>query len=93
MWQLLAIAAVLVVWHLLATGSVLPGDGLPSPFEVASALGTLWGTATYWSAILTTVKVWALGLVICTVFGIPLGLLIGMSLNEIGRASCRERVL
>ncbi len=42
---------------------------------------TLWGTSTYWMAILTTVRVWAIGLAICAVFGIPLGLLIGMSLN------------
>lgn len=80
-WQLLAITGVLVVWHLIAKSPLLPGDGLPTPFEVAAALGTLWGTSTYWLAILTTVRVWALGLAICAIIGIPLGLLIGMSLN------------
>ena len=77
-WQVTAVLAVLLVWQLAAVTS----DGsLPGPLQVASALAGLWGTGAYWTAVLTTLKVWALGLAICTVIGIPLGLLIGISLN------------
>ncbi|MCX6499401.1 MAG: ABC transporter permease [Arthrobacter sp.] len=80
LWQLFAILAVLLIWQMAAV-SPLVGDALPGPLQVATAMVGLWGTTSYWTAVLTTVKVWATGLAICTVVGIPLGLLIGISLN------------
>ena len=77
-WQVTAVLAVLLVWQLAAATS----DGsLPGPLQVASAMAGLWGTGAYWTAVLTTLQVWALGLAICIVVGIPVGLLIGISLN------------
>lgn len=80
-WQLVGLAAVLLIWQLAAAGPAVRGGALPGPVEVLKALVGLWGTATYWTALLTTLKVWSVGLAICIVIGIPCGLLIGMSLN------------
>lgn len=80
-WKLVAIAAVLLIWQLVSINPLMVDITLPGPFEVLGALVTLWGTSVYWVAVFTTVKVWVIGLAICTVVGIPLGLAIGISLN------------
>ncbi|MFI1459110.1 ABC transporter permease [Nocardia carnea] len=79
--KLAAIAAVLLIWQLIAMSSMVDDDSLPSPVEAAQALVGLWGTSEYWTALGTTVRVWATGLALCAVIGIPLGLLLGASLR------------
>ncbi|MGA7205800.1 MAG: ABC transporter permease subunit [Specibacter sp.] len=78
-WKIIAIAIVLVIWQLASLSPVIGSGSLPGPFAVVGALLTLWGTSVYWVAIATTVKVWFIGLAICAVVGIPLGLAIGVS--------------
>ncbi|HJX78838.1 ABC transporter permease [Glutamicibacter sp.] len=76
-----AIAAALLVWHLVAISPLVQPETLPTPLRVLSALSDLWQTAAYWSALGKTISVWALGLAVCAAIGIPLGLLIGASLS------------
>lgn len=79
-YKALAIVAVLVIWHLIAISSLVEPGSLPTPAAVLSALFDLIQTGAYWAALGKTVSVWALGLAVCAVIGIPLGLLIGASL-------------
>ncbi|MDO5699094.1 MAG: ABC transporter permease subunit [Dermatophilus congolensis] len=70
---------MLVLWHLL-TLSGLPGtESLPSPIEVLASLVQLMGSSTFWVAIATTMRSWAIGLALCCLIGIPAGLLLGAS--------------
>ncbi|NVN00192.1 ABC transporter permease [Arthrobacter sp. SDTb3-6] len=78
-WKVVAIAIVLLIWQLASLSPLMDAGSLPGPFAVVGALIRLWGTAVYWVAIATTVKVWFIGLAICSVVGIPLGLAIGVS--------------
>lgn len=80
-WQATAILAVLLLWQVLTASPLFQAGTLPGPAAVGEALVGLWATSGYWAALLTTLKVWAIGLAICTVVGIPMGLLIGMSLG------------
>ncbi|RAN69535.1 hypothetical protein B5P43_35245 [Bacillus sp. SRB_336] len=73
--------AVLVIWELIAISPLVGTGSLPTPVAVLQALVGLWGVGTYWAAIGSTLYSWAAGLVLCAVFGIPAGLLIGVSLR------------
>lgn len=79
--KLVAIGAVLLIWQLLSVSSIVDSDSLPGPVTVFSALIGLWGTSGYWAAVGTTLQVWAIGLALCAVIGIPAGLLIGVSVR------------
>ena len=80
MGKLIAIAAVLVLWQIIAISPIADG-GLPTPVEVLQAFIGLVGTSTYWVAIGATLRTWAAGLALCAVIGVPVGLLIGTSLR------------
>lgn len=80
-YKVLAILVVLVIWHVAASSSLVEPGSLPTPVEVLVALFNLVQTSTYWLALAKTISVWALGLAVCAVIGIPLGLLIGASLS------------
>lgn len=77
--KVLAIAAVLIAWQLIAMSSIIDEGTLPTPVDILQALVGLWGTSAYWIAIGTTLRVWAIGLALCFVIGVPLGLLLGSS--------------
>lgn len=79
-YKALAIVVVLVIWHVAASSSLVEPGSLPTPVEVLAALFNLIQTSTYWIALGKTISVWALGLAVCALIGIPLGLLIGASL-------------
>lgn len=79
--QLAAIAAVLLIWQLLAMSPIVDDEALPGPVAAVQALFGLWATSEYWTALGTTVRVWATGLGLCAVIGIPAGLLLGASLR------------
>lgn len=72
-----AIGGVLVLWWLLSLVA-RPGT-LPSPLAVLEAFGRLLTTTTYWTALGNTLAVWALGLALCLVVGVPVGLALGVS--------------
>lgn len=76
-----AIAVVLLGWQLLAMSPLVDGDSLPTPARVLAALIGLWGTGAYWAALGSTLQVWAIGLGLCAVVGIPAGLLLGVSVR------------
>lgn len=79
--KLIAIAAVLILWQLLCVSPLVDSDSLPTPVTVFAALVGLWGTSAYWAALGTTLQVWAVGLALCAVIGVPAGLLIGVSMR------------
>lgn len=79
--KLLTILGVLLAWQLIAMSPLGEGGSLPSPVDVFLALVDQMQTSSYWVAIGRTLSAWALGLAVCSVIGIPLGLLIGVSLR------------
>lgn len=79
--KLVAIAAVLILWQLLSMSPLVDSESLPAPVTVLAALIGLWGTSAYWTALGNTLQVWAIGLALCAVIGIPAGLLIGVSVR------------
>lgn len=79
--KLFAIAGVILAWQLIAASPLVQSGSLPTPWEVLNALIGLLGSSAYWTAVGTTLKAWAIGLAVCSVVGIPLGLLIGVSLR------------
>ncbi|QGU08222.1 Bicarbonate transport system permease protein CmpB [Corynebacterium occultum] len=79
--RILAILILVVGWQLLTMTPLVDTDSLPSPSMIFSALLGLWGSAIYWSSLGNTLLVWALGLGLSALIGIPTGLLIGASLR------------
>ncbi|WP_051026937.1 ABC transporter permease [Nocardia higoensis] len=79
--KIVAIAAALLLWQLVAMSPLTDSDSLPTPVTVLDALFGLWGSNAYWTALGTTLRVWATGLALSAVIGIPLGLLLGSSLR------------
>lgn len=79
--KVVAIVAVLLLWQFVAMSSLVDEGSLPTPTAVLQALVGLGGTSAYWTAIGTTIRVWAIGLALCAVIGIPVGLLLGASLR------------
>lgn len=79
--KLIAIAVLLIGWQVLAMTPLVDTDSLPSPIMIAGAFVDLWGSSLYWSALGTTIGVWALGLAVSAAIGIPAGLMIGASLR------------
>ncbi|MBN9606555.1 MAG: ABC transporter permease [Actinomycetales bacterium] len=87
-WLLIQTGTVLLaggVWWFAST--LFPPSTLPPPAEVIARLGELAITGGFWVAIAITLGTFALGLAICIVVGIPLGLAIGA--NPIGAGSTR----
>jgi ABC-type nitrate/sulfonate/bicarbonate transport system permease component len=74
--QLGVIALAAGVWWYLS--GVAP-SAVPSPTRTLAELRTLAGTSALWTAVGQTSTAWLIGIGICTLAGIPLGLLIGAS--------------
>ncbi|MFE4078084.1 ABC transporter permease [Paenarthrobacter sp. YIM B13468] len=72
----LGIAAVLVIWQVLAEAKVA-GNALPPATTVFSTLATILGTATFWSSLGATIGIALLALALSAVAGVILGLLVG----------------
>lgn len=75
--RLVAAVGAVLLWALASR--VVGSDTVPSPASVGSQLVDLAGTATFWSAIGQTLVSTALGVVVCVLVGVPLGILIGMN--------------
>ena len=78
-WKLVAIASVILLWHLVAVTPISSPGSVPTPFGVVNAFFSLLGESRYWEALGATLTSWGIGLAICAVVGIPAGLLIGVS--------------
>jgi ABC-type nitrate/sulfonate/bicarbonate transport system permease component len=75
--QVGVIALALGLWAYLSTTA---SDGsVPSPARTFGALGDLLATQDLWDAVGQTATTWLVGIVSCSLIGIPLGLLIGCS--------------
>lgn len=77
--KIIAIVTFLVAWQLFTMTPMVDTESFPSPLMVLQALIGLWGTSTYWSALGTTLGVWATGLGLSALIGVPAGLLLGAS--------------
>ena len=66
-----------LIWWFVSTQ--VPADGVPSPVETSRALAGLVVTGSFWLALWLTVQTFLLGILICIVVGVPVGLAIGRS--------------
>jgi ABC-type nitrate/sulfonate/bicarbonate transport system permease component len=73
--QLAVLAAAVAVWWLVSLR--VGADSVPTPAQTSRALLTLCGTGAFWTALLDTSVTWAIGITVCSVVGIPLGLFVG----------------
>lgn len=71
--------AALLAWEVAVRTGLLPRSSVPTASATASALRTLAGTGGFWHALGQTALGWGAGLLLCTVIGVPAGLLIGTS--------------
>jgi ABC-type nitrate/sulfonate/bicarbonate transport system permease component len=75
LWQLAVLVAAVGAWWLV---SLRVGSGsVPTPAQTFRALVTLSGTSDFWNALLDTSETWAIGITVCSLVGIPLGLFVG----------------
>jgi ABC-type nitrate/sulfonate/bicarbonate transport system permease component len=75
--QVGVVALAVGVWAYVARTT---SDGsVPSPARTFTALAGLLTSHELWDAVRQTASTWLVGIVICTVVGIPIGLLIGSS--------------
>lgn len=75
----LGLLALVAVVEIVPRIGIVPRQFFPPSSEIGSALVEQLGRSEFWTAVLDTMKGWALGLAIASVAGIVLGLLIGMS--------------
>jgi len=74
---LVSLAGLVLVWMVLSTVNLI--GGVPGPIAVGAAMSTLIVNPTIHSSILTSLLHIVGSFVLATVFGVPLGLLIGWS--------------
>jgi ABC-type nitrate/sulfonate/bicarbonate transport system permease component len=83
--QVGVLAAAVGAWWLV---SLQVGAGsVPTPAKTLRALITLSGESAFWTALWNTSVTWAIGITVCAVVGIPLGLFVGS--NRFASASTR----
>jgi ABC-type nitrate/sulfonate/bicarbonate transport system permease component len=76
---LLGFLAVVLVWQVMIVFYGLERIVLPTPLEVASTLGKLFGTSAFWRDVTVSLKEFCLGYLIGLALGIAVGILIGES--------------
>lgn len=69
--------AALLIWELASRTGALPSDSVPAMSVVFRQLGTLLGTADYWTALQQTLVGALIGLALVVVIGVPMALAIG----------------
>jgi ABC-type nitrate/sulfonate/bicarbonate transport system permease component len=74
-----SVAAALGLWELISRTGVIDQRDLPAMSTSFRALWTMLQTGSFWSALLHTVRGWALGLGIATALAVPLGIGLGSS--------------
>jgi ABC-type nitrate/sulfonate/bicarbonate transport system permease component len=83
--QAAVLAAALGVWWFVSLR--VGADSVPTPAQAFGALITLFGEAAFWTALLDTSVTWAIGITVCALVGIPVGLFVGS--NRFARRSTR----
>jgi ABC-type nitrate/sulfonate/bicarbonate transport system permease component len=72
---LLALAA----WEVVSRSGLISENDLPAMSTTVDQLWTNAQTGHFWSAVLSTVRGWALGLGLAFVLAVPLGIMLGVS--------------
>lgn len=75
--QVLVVVGLLVLWQIFAAIGSL--GAVPTPIEVADALGSLIVEGTIWAPLGETMLSWTLGLVAAIIVGVAVGFLLGVS--------------
>jgi ABC-type nitrate/sulfonate/bicarbonate transport system permease component len=75
----LSIAAALALWELVTRTGVISERDLPSMTATVRELSSLAQTGDFWSALLHTVRGWAVGLALATALAVPIGIGLGSS--------------
>jgi ABC-type nitrate/sulfonate/bicarbonate transport system permease component len=78
-------ALAFVAWELVSRSGVISENDLPAMSTTMDELGSLASTGDFWGAVGYTVRGWALGLALATLFAVPLGIVLGVS-DFAGRA-------
>ena len=76
---LVSVAAVLVLWEVVSRTGVIAQRDLSPMSTTFSELWSLMQTWDFWSALLHTVRGWAIGLAVAAVLAIPIGIGLGSS--------------
>jgi ABC-type nitrate/sulfonate/bicarbonate transport system permease component len=74
-----SVASALMAWELVSRTGVISEVDLPSMSATFEKLWSLVQTGHFWGAFARTVRGWALGLLLATVFAVPLGIFLGSS--------------
>jgi ABC-type nitrate/sulfonate/bicarbonate transport system permease component len=83
--QVVVLGAAIGAWWLVSLR--VGADSVPTPAQAFRALITLFGEAAFWGALLDTSVTWAIGITVCALVGIPVGLFVGS--NRLARRSTR----
>jgi ABC-type nitrate/sulfonate/bicarbonate transport system permease component len=75
--SLVVVLAVLAIWDGLSRSGILPERWAPSASSVLVTLAEQVVTPSFWTAVGQTLEGWAVGLLLATLIGVPLGLVIG----------------
>lgn len=78
-WRLACIVILAGLGQVLVATGAIPSSAVAEPSAIIRVLGSLVGTAAFWSSTGSTVASWAIGLAISLCIAIPAGLLLGMS--------------
>ena len=73
----MGVVAALALWELLPRLGILPAQYIPPMSTVVPEIGRLMTESSFWSTVGSTLQGWAIGVGLSTLFGVPLGLLIG----------------
>jgi ABC-type nitrate/sulfonate/bicarbonate transport system permease component len=73
--QVAVLAAAVGLWWIISLR--VGASSVPTPAQTFRALVTLVGKGYFWRALLDTSETWAIGIAVCSVVGIPLGLFVG----------------
>lgn len=76
LWTLPGVILLVAAWEILPRLSGT--DNFPPLSAVVGELVSMAGTALFWEYLLSTLRTWAIGLVLACVAGIVLGVLIGL---------------
>ncbi len=75
----LSVAAALALWEVISRTNTISQKDLPAMSTSFSALWTMLQTGTFWSAVLHTVRGWAIGLGVAAALAVPIGIALGSS--------------
>jgi ABC-type nitrate/sulfonate/bicarbonate transport system permease component len=73
--QAAVVAVAIGLWWLVSLWA--GADSVPTPVQTFRALLALTGQGEFWTALLNTSVTWAIGIAICSLVGIPVGLFVG----------------